>query len=84
MTRKLIVHGKDGRLVMLNTDKIDAIYDYVPSDDSRNKFENFKTFERRKAKESCTKIHMGEHVFNVQESTGQIDVMLAKAFGDEE
>ena len=40
---------------MLNTDKIDAIYDYVPSDDSRNKFENFKTFERRKALESCTK-----------------------------
>jgi len=76
MTRKLIVHGKDGSLVMLNTDKIDALYDYAPS---RNKRENRKTFEKRKALESCTKIHMGEKVFNVQESVGQIDVMMTKA-----
>ena len=79
MTRKLIVHGRDGKLIMLNTDKIDAMWDYVPSDASRNKFENRKAFEERKAKESCTRIQIGERLFSVQESVGQIDVMMAKA-----
>lgn len=64
---------------MFNTDKIDAMWDYVPSDDSRNKFENHKAFEERKTKESCTKIYMGEKVFSVQESVGQIDVMMMQA-----
>ena len=66
MIRKLLVHSVDGGLVMLNTDKIDAMYDYVPSDDSWDD------------KESCTKIHMGKTVWSVQESVGQIDVMLTQ------
>jgi hypothetical protein len=77
MIRKLLVHSVDGGLVMLNTDKIDAMYDYVPSDDSWNDEER-KEYEERKAKESCTKIHMGETVWSVQESVGQIDVMLTQ------